>query len=196
MIALRRQSPMWRVITEKPSSLVDIAWAYASFGPLFRIVFRSVAAAAFSPRLQPGVGGENTIHQPFHGLTFIFKPLPPAKAWGDLLPPLRGEIRMKSWSSFLLTLPAKRGQTFDLSAHSPGDLCVVRCECIPNVGGATFSSRQARDSDCQQQSQKERRDCGRRRSSGCRESSLHGNKRLPTSPSRGLQYEITGIPFR
>jgi hypothetical protein len=30
---------------------------------------------------------------PFHGLTFIFKRLPQAKAWSYLLPPLRGEIR-------------------------------------------------------------------------------------------------------
>ena len=42
----------------------DIAWHCASFGPLLWAVFRSVAAAAFSPRLQPGVGGENTIRQP------------------------------------------------------------------------------------------------------------------------------------
>jgi len=54
-----------------------IAWDCASFGPLFRAVFRSVAAAAFSPRLQSGVGGENPIHQPFHGLTFVFKRLSP-----------------------------------------------------------------------------------------------------------------------
>jgi hypothetical protein len=30
---------------------------------------------------------------PFHGLEFILKRLPQAKAWGYLLPPLRGEIR-------------------------------------------------------------------------------------------------------
>ena len=36
----------------------------ACFGSLFRAVFRSVAAAAFSPRLQPRVEGENTIYQP------------------------------------------------------------------------------------------------------------------------------------
>jgi hypothetical protein len=46
------------------NSVLIIAWDHASFGPLFRAVFRSVAAAAFSPRLQPGVGSENTIHQP------------------------------------------------------------------------------------------------------------------------------------
>jgi hypothetical protein len=55
---------MWSVITEKRLSLADIAWDYASFGSLFRIVFRSIAAAAFSPRVQPGVGRDNTIHQP------------------------------------------------------------------------------------------------------------------------------------
>jgi len=48
----------------KGNSVLIIAWDYASFGPLFRAVFRSVAAAAFSPRLQPGVGGENKIHKP------------------------------------------------------------------------------------------------------------------------------------
>jgi hypothetical protein len=46
------------------NSVLIIAWDHASFGPLFRAMFRSVAAAAFSPRLQPGVGSENTIHQP------------------------------------------------------------------------------------------------------------------------------------
>ena len=40
------------------------AFAPRIFVPFFRAVFRSVAAAAFSPRLQPGVGCENTIHQP------------------------------------------------------------------------------------------------------------------------------------
>ena len=38
----------------------------------------------------------NTLLSPFHGLTFIFKLLPQAKAWGYLLPPLRGEIRTKA----------------------------------------------------------------------------------------------------
>ncbi len=60
---------------------------------------------------------------------------------------------------------------------------------------AEISFRQAPDSDCQQRSQRERRGCGRRRSSGCRESNLHENKRSPTNRSHGLQYEITGIPF-
>jgi len=35
----------------------------------------------------------STLLSPFHGLTFIFKRLPQAKAWGYSLPPLRGEIR-------------------------------------------------------------------------------------------------------
>jgi hypothetical protein len=35
------------------NSVLIIAWDHASFGPLFRAVFRNVAAAAFSPRLQP-----------------------------------------------------------------------------------------------------------------------------------------------
>lgn len=42
----------------KGNSVLIIAWDYAGFGPLFRAVFRSVAAAAFSPRLQPGVGSK------------------------------------------------------------------------------------------------------------------------------------------
>ena len=43
---------------------VNIPRDYTSPGPLFPAVFRSVAAVAFSLRLQPGVGGENTMHQP------------------------------------------------------------------------------------------------------------------------------------
>jgi hypothetical protein len=35
----------------------------------------------------------NTLLSPFHGLMFVFKRLPQAKAWGYLLPPLRGETR-------------------------------------------------------------------------------------------------------
>ena len=43
---------------------VDMAWNCTGFGPLCGAVFRSGAAAAFSPRLQPGVEAENMIHQP------------------------------------------------------------------------------------------------------------------------------------
>jgi hypothetical protein len=35
----------------------------------------------------------STLLSPFHGLTFVFKRLPQAKARGYLLPPLRGDIR-------------------------------------------------------------------------------------------------------
>jgi hypothetical protein len=35
----------------------------------------------------------NTFLSPFHGLIFIFKRIPQAKAQGYLLPPLQGEIR-------------------------------------------------------------------------------------------------------
>jgi hypothetical protein len=34
----------------------------------------------------------NTLLSPFHGSMFIFNRLPQAKAWGYLLPPLRGEM--------------------------------------------------------------------------------------------------------
>jgi hypothetical protein len=33
----------------------------------------------------------NTLLSPFHGLMFVLKRLPQAKAWGYLLPPLRGD---------------------------------------------------------------------------------------------------------
>ena len=57
-------SSLIEIIALQGQAWGDIAWHCASFGPLFRAVFSSVAAAAFSPRLQPGVGGENMIHQP------------------------------------------------------------------------------------------------------------------------------------
>jgi hypothetical protein len=81
------------------------------FFSLFQVVFRSEAAAAFSPRLQPRVGGKTQSNSLETATAMIFSTIsthccrrftasrspsndfPKAKAWGYLLPPLPGEIR-------------------------------------------------------------------------------------------------------
>jgi hypothetical protein len=47
----------------------------------------------------------NTLLSPFHSLMFIFKRLPQAKAWGYLLPPLRGEIGTIVFPLNLVAIP-------------------------------------------------------------------------------------------
>jgi hypothetical protein len=55
-----------------------------------------------------------TLLSPFHGLMFMIERLPQAKAWGYLLPPLRGEIRTTVVSLNLVAV-----QSFHTSGQAP-----------------------------------------------------------------------------
>jgi hypothetical protein len=72
----------------------------------------------------------STLLSPFHGLTFIFKHLPQAKAWGYLLPPLRGEFR-----TLVVPLNSLQYQIFDTSGQAP--LWQIEIKSTPLVAPPT-----------------------------------------------------------